>query len=284
MIESHPVFRNFLIISLVILVASCGSSSSGGGSSSGDSFPTPTVPAGARTITALTADDTSESAVDFVTILSEFAQLKTESPPTMAQVVDRVIDQVIRRNRISRSRNASKTEDLSSTFCVSGSASADFDETPTSESGTITFTNCDISSGILVDGALVYANSWNDTTLDYNLQIGGTLALNFGPPLVTIVINLVESGNDGTGDFSTNINFSLAGIPDGGFLVTTTQNLVGNSFIGLASGQLIVTGSANSRLRLTIIGPSSASLDLDTGNGTFVSCATIMDCTSPIIF
>ena len=282
MIGSYPVFRNFFMISLVILVASCGSSSDGG--SSGDSFPTPTVPAGARTITALTADGTAVSAAEFASDLSDFAQLKTESPPTMAQVVDRVIDQVIRRNRISRSRNASKTEDLSSTFCVSGSASADFDDTPTSESGAITFTNCDIGSGILVDGAFRYASSWNDTTLDYNLQLGGTVTFNFGPPLVTIVINIVESGNDGTGDFSTNINFSLAGIPDGGFLVTTTQNLVGNSFIGLASGQLIVTGSANSRLRLTIIGPSSASLDLDTGNGTFVSCAAIMDCTSPINF
>ncbi len=281
MIGSYPVFRNFFIISLVLFVASCGGSSSSGGSSD-DGFPTPTVPAGARTITALTADDTAQSAALFASILNQFAQLKTESPPTMAQVVDRVIDQVIRRNRISRSPNAFKTEDLSSMFCDSGSASADFDETSTSESGTITFTNCDVGSGDIVDGELVYDSSWNDTTLDYDIQVGGTLTFDIGL-LVTIVINIVESGNDGTGDFSTNINFSLEGIPDGGYLVTTTQNLVGIAG-GLVSGQLIVTGSANSRLRLTIIGPSLASVDLDTGNGFFVSCAMIMECDSPANF
>lgn len=279
MIKSYRGFRYVIIIGLVLLVTSCG----GGDGSSGNSYPTPTLPAGARSITEANADDTAILASSFVTTLSEFAALKTENTPTMAQVVDRVVDQVIRRNRIARSENAFRTEDLSSFFCVSGSVIADTDETSTSESGTITFNNCDIGSGIYVNGAMAFDSTWDNTSLNYNLQLGGNLDFDFGTELVTIVMNLAESGNDGSGDYSTSISYSLAGIAGGGFLVTTTQNVVGNN-LGPVSGELIVTGSANSRLRLSVIGPNSISVELDEGSGAFVSCALIAGCNSPVFF
>ena len=284
MIGSYLDSRYFLIIAVVFFVASCGGSSGGGGSS-GNSFPTPTVPAGARTIDGTNANDTATSAVTFVSILSAFSRAKSENQPTVAEVVDSVLDHVHRRSHIARTQNAYKTEDVSADFCFSGTAIGDFDETATSESGTITFTNCDVGSGVIVNGELAYDSNWNDTTLDYSLQIGGTLTFDFGGTVVTIVLNFRETGNDGTTAFSTDINFSLAGIPGGGFLVTTTQNVVGDSFVGASSGQLIVTGASSSRLRLTVIGPNSISVELDTGGGTFVPCAMVVPaCMSPVMF
>ena len=279
MMRSHPDFRQFLIVGLALVVASCGG---GGSSSNSNSFPTPVLPAGARTITPVNADETAASSTEFMTILSDFTQLKTEDPPSIGQLVDRVIEQVIRPNR-ARSLTGLKTENLSSIFCLTGSAVADYDESASSESGSLTFANCDIGVGVLVNGKMVYDSNWNDTTLAYSIHIGGTITFNISPQLVTIVINQTESGNDGTGTFSSNISYSLDGIPGGGFLVTTTQNLVGD-FGVLTSGQLIVSGSANSRLRITVTGSTSADVELDDGSGTFVSCVVVAGCTTPITF
>jgi hypothetical protein len=89
-------------------------------------------------------------------------------------------------------------------------------------------------------------------------------------------MNLSESGNNGTGAFTSTISFSLSGIPDGGFLVTTAQTWTGNAFsFQVNSGQLIVYGSDDTRLRITVTGINTADVELDNGSGTFVIDSTI---------
>jgi hypothetical protein len=68
----------------------------------------------------------------------------------------------------------------------------------------------------------------------------------------------------------------LSGIPAGGFLVKTTQPLVGNAFaLTVDSGQLIVEGANNTRLRITVTATNTADVDLDNGSGIFVFDSTI---------
>ena len=89
-------------------------------------------------------------------------------------------------------------------------------------------------------------------------------------------MNSIESGNYGTGDFNGSINFSLSGIPDGGFLVETTQPWTGNALsLQVTSGQLIVYGSDNTRLRITVTDINTADVELDNGSGSFVFDSTI---------
>jgi hypothetical protein len=261
--------RKLFLVVVIALLTACG----GGGGGGGNKYPTPTLPAGARTINVANADETASSAASFVSTTSAFTALKTNAPPSMAQVIELVRDQVIKRNRNARPAASLKTEDLSSYICYMGTAIANYDQGSSSESGRVTFSICDIGFGIVIDGVVVYDGSWNDSTLDYSLHIGGTLSVNDGGPLTTLVMNLTETGNDGTGGFNSNISFSVDGIPGGGYLVTTPQLVVGD-YGGLASGLLMVTGSASSRLRITVIGPFTASVEYDDGSGIFLLAPT----------
>jgi len=128
----------------------------------------------------------------------------------------------------------------------------------------------------VVTGNLGYDTSWNNTTLNYQFAAGGTLSINVASEVVTVVLNLDESGNDITGAYSSTISFSLDGIPGGGFLVTTSQPLVGNALsLEVTGGQLILFGSDNTRIRITVTGTNMADIELDPGTGTFVPHDTI---------
>jgi hypothetical protein len=268
------LIRKLLVVSSMVLVVSCGGSSGGGGGD--DGFLTPTLPGDAARFDATNANDTAVTTMAFVDTFSLVTQLKTEEAPSIPQVINRVINQFVKRNRNSPSV-AARTEDISGGLCVSGTAIAVFTETANSEVGTITFTNCDVGSGILINGSLPYDTSWDNVSLDYSFLFGGTLSFQIGSDTIVIVMNLSESGNVGTGDFSSSISFSLSGIPGGGFLVTTTQPLVGNAFtLTVDSGQLIVEGADNTRLRITVTGSNAADVDLDNGSGIFVLDSAIL--------
>ncbi len=265
--------RGFLLACTIATLAACGSS---GDSSDEDvGFPTPTLPADAARFDNTNANTIATAAVGFVDTLDSVTQFKTETSLSVLQVIEFVTDRITERARNS-GLIAARTEDISAGLCVSGSATATYTENGSSESGTVSFAECDVGSGILVDGSFLFVASWNDTTLDYSLQTGGTIDFDFGSDLVTIEMNLIESGNYGTGDFSGTISFSLSGIPGGGFLVQTAQPWTGNALsLEVNSGQLIVYGSDNTRLRITVTGVNTADVDLDNGSGTFVFDSTI---------
>ncbi len=265
--------RGFLLACTIATLAACGSS--GDSSDEGVGFPTPTLPADAARFDNTNANTIATAAVGFVDTLDSVTQFKTEASPSVLQVIEFVTDRITERGRNS-GLIAARTEDISADLCVSGSATATYTENGSSESGTVSFAECDVGSGIMVDGGFRFIVSWNDTTLDYSLQTGGTIDFDFGSDLVTIEMNLIESGNYGTGDFSGTISFSLSGIPGGGFLVQTAQPWTGNALsLQVNSGQLIVYGSDNTRLRITVTGVNTADVDLDDGSGTFVFDSTI---------
>lgn len=275
--RTYILMRKLLMVSSILMLASCGGGGGGGdgGGSGDDGFPTPKLPASAAKFDNTNANTIADAAVGFLGTLDSVAQLNTANPPSMPQVIKLVVDRIIKRSRSSGSV-AARAEDIGAALCVTGSAIADFDEIANSESGAVSFSNCDVGGGILVNGSFIYDSSWNDTTLAYNFHIGGTISFDFGTDHVAIVMNLSESGNDGTGAFTSTISFSLAGIPDEGFLVTTEQTWTGNAFsFQVNSGQLIVYGSDDTRLRITVTGINTADVDLDNGSGTFMIDSTI---------
>jgi len=255
------------------MLAGCGGSSGGGSDSV--AFPTPTLPAGAARFDATNATASASSAVEFAQTLSFASALKSDEPPGPAEALAAILLRIETRYRGSLNA-AARIEDISAGLCVTGSAIADFDETDTSATGNIAFSVCDLG-GVFLSGNLGYDTSWNNTTLDYLFAAGGTLTISAAGEVITVVLNLDESGNDGTGAYSVTGSFSLDGIPGGGFLVTTSQPLVGNAFtLEVTGGQLIAFGSDNTRIQITVTGPNAADVDLDTGTGTFVPHDTIV--------
>ena len=258
--------RHFFLISSLAVLASCGGN---------EGYPTPTLPNDAARFDNTNANAIASTSVGFIDTLDTITRLKTAEPPSVPQVFKLVTEQVIKRNRNSGSV-AARIENIGAGLCITGSAIADFEEEANSESGTVIFTDCDIGSGIEVNGSFIYDTSWNNTSLDYNFRLGGTINFDFGNDLVTIVMNMSESGNRGTGDFTGTMSFSLSGVPGGGFLVNTTQPWTGNAqSLEVTGGQLIVYGSNNTRLRITVTGINTADVDLDNGNGIFVFDSTI---------
>jgi len=259
----------FLIVASMALVVSCG----GGG---GDSrFPTPTLPADAMKFDATNANDTAVTIMGFSSTFSQGPVFKTEAAPTIPQIVDMALDEVIDWNR-NTMPVASKTTDISAGLCTSGTATTNSSESGSSASGDMIFNNCDIGGGILLNGNFAFDTSWNDATQDYNFHTGGSLSIQIGAESVTVVMNLMESGNFGTGVFSTDTSFSMSGVPGAGFLVETVQPLTGNyNTLEVTGGQLIAYGSGGTRLRITVTTPNNADVELDDGGG-FVFDSTIM--------
>ena len=260
--------NKFTILAVLSLfLFGCGGS--GGGGDDDVEFPTPTLPAGARTIDALNAEETADTAVAFILITASFAEFKTEASPSIPQAIKLVIDQVARKNRKTGSLAAAKTEDVTAEFgCLTGTVTLNYDENANSESGTFTFSDCDLEgSGIFVNGTLPYEASWNDNTLDYRIQFGGTLTFDDTVDLVTIVLNFIETGNDGAGTFALTPDFSLEGIPGGGFLVTTAPPYMGDIFVGVTSGESIVEGADNTKLCMLVTGPDEITVTFDDGLG-----------------
>jgi len=253
----------------------------GGGGSDSVSFPTPTLPAGAVTLDAMNATDIAEEAVEFISIFSLLTDFdfKTEAPPTVTDVIKQAIDQVNKWNGSSSPVATGATEDLSGLFCPNGGkAIANYSESGNSIEGRIDYTDCDIGFGILIDGRLSFRASDDSGTQAYSFRVGGTLTLSNGiDPDITFVLDLDTSGNDGTGAFSTTVTYSVEGIPGGGYLVTTTMPVEGNynNFGDIfSSGELIVEGADNTRLRITVVPGDMADVDLDVGSG-FVYHSTI---------
>lgn len=276
-ISDKKLFRRWLFFAVYTLgIAGIVASGGGGGDSDSDSvsFPTPTLPAGAVTLDAGNAEEVAKTVVDIANTLSSLAQFKTVTSPTISDVLKQVTDQIIQHSRSSRSVAVGVTDDLSSYYCPNGGkAIANYSESDNSETGTITYTDCDIGIAV-INGKVSYDASWNDTTQDYDFRFGGTLTIDVSTESASIVFDMSESGNDGTGSFSTTLDFSIDGIPGGGYLVNTAQAWEGD-LSGITSGRSIVYGGSNTRLQITVVPGSMADVDLDDGGGTFMYVTTI---------
>ena len=260
----------FLIVVSMVLVVSCG----GGGG--GDRFPTPTLPGDAMKFDATNANDAALTIMGFSSTFSQGPVFKTEAAPTIPQIVDMALDEVIQWNR-NALPTASKTTDISAGLCNSGTATTNSTESGSSASGDIIFNNCDIGGGILLNGNFAFDTTWNDSTQDYSFHTGGRLSIQIGAESVTVEMNLIETGNLLTGNYSTDTSFSMSGVPGAGFLVETDLSLTGNyNTMVVTAGQLIAYGANNTRLRITVTTPNNADVYLDDGGGSFVYDSSIM--------
>jgi len=282
--KMHQTNENWLprlLLSIVYTLGILGIVASGGGGGGDDdvtlNFPTPTLPAGAVVLAhPANAEDVAEDAVETLALLNLFGdllELKTGAPPAIAHVIRQTTNQFYKRDPNTPSVATGVREDVSADFCTGpggGSAIANVSETATSARVRVDFTDCDIGGIAVVNGDISLSATWNETTLDYTLRIGGTLVVSDGiNPDVTFVFDIDTSGNDGTGAFSSTASFSVDGGPNGSYLVTTTTPIEGdfNSGDYTPGGILIVEGGNNTRLRITIIAGNFATVELDDGLG-----------------
>ena len=261
------LFKFTIATALSLVLFACGGGG-GGGDDDDVEFPTPTLPAGATKIDTTNAQDIANSALDFVEILPGLAA-KSEGTLSISQVIRLATGQFIDRSPDPGFEIAGKTDDLSALFCATGTAIDNYDEGSSSISGQILFTDCDVfGSGVILNGAFPYQGSWNDATLDYSFQYGGTLNFQEGGDSITVVLNFLESGNDNTGAYSLSPSFSLAGLPDESYLVTTVQPLSGNYFADeVTGGELLVEGSDNTALCLAVTAINTVTVEFDDGLG-----------------
>ena len=270
-----------MLLSLVYMLGLLGIVATGGGGGGGGggsvSFPTPTLPANAVAITTMNSTDVATSAITFAQLVSGIAG-KSEAQPSYRGIIKQATDPIIERNRDSTAVATREIEDLSY-LCFNapaGTAIADYEESGNSIEGSIIYTNCELLPAVFVSGNTSIIASFNFDTGDYNTQLGGTLTITSAPDTVTVVFNSTESGNDFSGAFSSNVSFSIEGIADETYLVTTAQTLTGNyynfPFPEITSGELIVTGGidvgpANTRLSLRVVSTNTVDVFLDDGQG-----------------
>lgn len=269
------LFRPTLAIAisaLLLFMSGCG----GGGGDDDKTGSTPTLPSDAVTITDANATQVANAVLASIDSLSIVTSLKSETAaPSFQDAVNLVANKVFKRDRRPYPVVTGVTESIDCDNIGVGSITFTYTETETSASGTTEFNNCEFF-GLTVDGSFTFSSSWNNTTGDYSDSGSGTLTYTYGSESFTIVMELDETGNEQTGAFSQSVSYSVTGSSVGGFLVTTTEPLIGNYFSGeLTSGQLIVEGAGGTRLRITITGPYEATVELDDGSGTFVPHSTI---------
>lgn len=250
----------------------------GAGCSSSDDTTDPTLPADAVTITAANAEAIAISAVQ--SIESVGAVLGVDSSlPQIQTAINAVTDIAFNRDKNTSSVATGITD---SDFCITGdSTSGTYSDTWTetgdsiagSESGTISFSSCRIA-GITINGSFTYTYTWAADG-SYTDTGSGSLTISDSQQSFTITISSSETGSEITDAYSTTISYSVTGTSFGGFLVETSIPLTGVWPSGADAGQLIITGAAGTRLRITIIDVNTATYELDNGDGIFVSQGTI---------
>ena len=251
-----------LILSGVLIACSSG----GGGSDDDSSEPTVFSDTNARSI--------AQEGIDSVVLLRTVADLgnkgKSDKKP-----LDRAIETAIYRIFANTHKSGGTAVRTDETFNCSDGGTIDFsfDETSTSESGTTTFNDCNIG-GLVLEGEFTYSSTFNDTTGEYSDSAEGELSIIADGQTITIELDFSETGNDISGEFSTSVDLSIDGGDDLTFSIVTTQPIMG---VGedVTSGEVILSGGDNTRIKVTVTGTNTADVFLDDGSGSFVFQDTI---------
>jgi len=253
--------RTFIysFVASTLILTGCGSSGGGGTA-------TPTLPSDAATINASNATGIATSAVATYDTVYAAIGIETTTLPSMKNVINKIKETAFNRNKQPINIVTGITDNLPCTN--SGSISDTYNLTSTSDSGTLSFNSCN-EGGIIFNGSFSYSYTWSNTTGDYNGTANGSLTMTVASNNFTVVIDISETGNDFSGAFSLTLSYSFSGVPGAGFLVTTETPLTGTGLF-VTSGQLLVQGANNTRLRIIITSSSTADVYLDDGNGSFV--------------
>lgn len=247
-----------------------GCSSSGGDDDGGTTGTTgATVPANAIVIDDTNAESTVAASVTTIDTLNG-AVFAVETTPVMG-LKDAL---ALVKPRIEDAKNALKnsgadpvngvTVNDSGNCVVSGTFSSVSDEGGTSpsftDSGTLSFVNCDDGFGYILNGSVSFNDSFNIDTGDYSDTLTGTISIE-GNGSLTFKISLggidyAENGNDLVLDAETytvtkaiySVDFTADGVNGGGFLVGLTAAIVesnGGFNSCPESGTIHITGANN---------------------------------------
>ncbi|MDH3218759.1 MAG: hypothetical protein OEO19_04420 [Gammaproteobacteria bacterium] len=254
--------KSILLFGLIAGLIACG------GDGDGDTRFTPTLPADAARITSANAADIVDAVFGSIDGLGLATGFKNaEAPPSLQEILKLVTARVQPRGQRSVSvahRTETQECDISS---PQGSITVNVNETSSTASGSAVFTNC-VISGLTIDGRFTFNSTFDNVSGEYGDDFNGSLSFDFGTESFSMVFDFGESGNFLSGSYSRNVNFSVSGLPGGGFLVTTNLALTGNG-LDITSGQVIVRGAGNTRLRISITATNTADVDLDEGSGYF---------------
>lgn len=267
--ETHMYFKFALISSLIALSAissGCSSSDSNSDRSKGGSLSL-IIPTDAVKITADNATTISQNVTSTTNETLNIIGIESSSLPINNTFA--LISQTLQLR--NREPLLAPSGIIDSYNCINaGTITDDYTETATGWSGTYTFSDCD-EIGYSVDGSFSYQYLEDDVTADYSDNANGSLKITSTVESFTLAFNFSESGNYDTGDYNIELNYSVSGASIGGFLTETSETLTGQNFNNLSAGQFIVSGAEKSRLRITITSTTTADVELDTGNGTFVA-------------
>lgn len=250
-----------------------------GGCTSGDdsSPPAPNVPSNAVTITSSNAKSTVSLAITTSDTLLSAVGAEAAQAPTAMDIVNLVKD-IAKNSQTSTTLNT-PTGITESDFCPGGGTFTDtYTFTDTSESGTVSFTDCDLF-GIILDGSVSYSSTWTLPSGPYTDNISSSLiSANVSGFVATFTgMQINESGNDSTGDYSLNpFSYTLDFTGGGGFSVSLLAAITGNDFddpICPMTGSILVTGASSTRAKATMDYPF-VDIEHDDGSGTFVLVET----------
>lgn len=239
-----------------------GDSTTDGGSTGGST--NISLPSNAIVLDSSNAVDVAESSIAYMDLGYAAFGVESQPIPPARQVIDTVKERVFNNDY----RNHSVVSGATETYNCSGGGSItdNYTETSTGWNGTATFNSCN-EGGAVLNGSLSYNESWNETTFDYSGSANGSITVTFGGESFTMNLNVSETGNEDTGNFSMTVNYSVSGSNIGGWLVQTESPIVGNYVYGTySSGRLIITGANNTKVRVTVVPDYSATVELSSGD------------------
>ena len=262
---SYRKILSLFIIGFAFVISGCGDEEETTGGSVNV-----TLPSDAILISDANAITVAEAVVDSTSATGFASGIEVSNPQT-AKAVKSIRSAV---NTVKQSSNV-VTGITESDPCIDGgSVSFSGSASATGSSGTLAFNNC-VQYGVSIDGSMSVTFTWNDTTGAYSDKINGSFTISYFGETFTMVMNLSETGNYSSGDYTTDMTYSITGSPIGGFMVETTLPLIGNVNAGLTSGQLTVTGKNNTQLRITAISAYTASVEFNSGDGVWVDKGTV---------
>jgi len=245
----------FAIVGAMLFITGCG----GGGG--GPNYPRPTLPAGAVVFDSSNSLTMANSAINNSGYVGTVAK-EQHAVSSVKDVTDLIVTQLVGGQQSSSIVTGATqivpcTDGGNITLTINGNDS--------SASGSFSFNNC-IEGVITVNGTFAFDGSANNAG-DFNFNGGGSITVSdtSDSTSITMVMRFSESGNI-SGTITLSFSFSIDGLPGGGFLVETTQPFVG-TISGVTSGQLMVTGGNNTRIRIDITGFTTADVYLDINDG-----------------
>jgi len=240
----------------ILLLSACGGGSSG-----------PQAPQNAVVLNSTNATTYAQLATGFVDAGLTIVGTEASTIP-VKQALDTVIGQAFDKNRQTSNVVAGV---IASEGC-SGGGSTSFDSTDeydavsgnTTTTGTLTFNSC-VELGMTISGSFSTSSVYNATTGDYDDNGSGSITVAFDGFSFSMAMDYAQTGNTSNSNTSTDLAFSISSTQFEGFLVETTQPLIGDGF-QISSGEMIVTGGAGTKLRLTF-NSNSITVELDEGSG-----------------